>query len=218
MVYFRSSVEPVSSEKDRLVRERSDMNADSLFAEIPPGIEAAIAELQAELLFAFRTEAAKALVAGGIFRELVLLLNVNFGMGFERIHKMPHKMYGQGRCHTDAYRLAEFKRLTFSMTNHLSDFTQQPREIHCGNAKIVSSLVLEICRVDNFALQQSSLSAGFRAAVWTRPTSFGVASSEMEIADRGRPENPRFHLPAPEPRNCSVPWRRNRDSGSTSSR
>lgn len=68
------------------------VNTDDGFAMLAHGVQARIAKLQAQLVFALRTETAMALVAGGKSRTLVEFASVNFGMNFQLDHETPPKL------------------------------------------------------------------------------------------------------------------------------
>jgi hypothetical protein len=63
------------------------VDADDGFAMLAQGVEAGIAQLQAQLVFALRSKTPMALVAGGKSRALAQFASVNFGMNFQRNHE-----------------------------------------------------------------------------------------------------------------------------------
>ena len=65
------------------------MDVEDRFACLAKRVEAMVAQLQAELVFAFGAEIAVTLAAGRIGRTLELFLNVNFGMNLELDHGIP---------------------------------------------------------------------------------------------------------------------------------
>jgi hypothetical protein len=68
------------------VRAGLDVNADDRFAQMAKRVKAAVAQFQAELIFAPGAEAAMAFVASGVLRALMPFLDVNFGMDFKSDH------------------------------------------------------------------------------------------------------------------------------------
>jgi hypothetical protein len=86
-------------ENDGVMRTNLHVNADHRFADVACGIEAGIAQLQAELVFGLGAETTMAFEAGGEIRVLVLLANVNFGMNFQSDHcKSPSENKGKRRA------------------------------------------------------------------------------------------------------------------------
>lgn len=67
-------------------------------ADMPGGVEAGIAQLQAKLVFAFCVEAAMAFETGGVRRPLELLAYVNFGMNLGSDHGSSPRQ-GMGKWH-----------------------------------------------------------------------------------------------------------------------
>jgi len=62
------------------------VDADNRLADMAGRVKAGVAEPDTELVFALGVKAAMAFEAGGIFRLLVLLACVNFGMDLKRNH------------------------------------------------------------------------------------------------------------------------------------
>jgi len=80
-----------------VMRPRLDVNADHGFTQRAQSFEAGVAELEAELVFAFCVESAVAFVAGGVRRALALFSHVDFRMDFERVHNIPPTSIGACR-------------------------------------------------------------------------------------------------------------------------
>lgn len=62
------------------------VNVHHRLTDMPRGVEAGIAQLQAKLVFAFGVEAAMAFEAGGVCGLLELFAYVNFGMNLGGNH------------------------------------------------------------------------------------------------------------------------------------
>jgi hypothetical protein len=62
------------------------VHIDDGFAKLTYGVKAGIAELQAQLVLALRSETPVTFIAGGKSRAFAQFANVNFGMNFQRDH------------------------------------------------------------------------------------------------------------------------------------
>ncbi len=75
------------------------VNVHHRFADMAGGVEAGIAQLQAELVFAFCVEAAMAFETGGVRRLLELLAYMNFGTNLGGNHgSSPEQGEGKWRA------------------------------------------------------------------------------------------------------------------------
>jgi hypothetical protein len=110
-------------------REDLHVNAERRFAGLAQRVEAAVAQFQAQLVFALRMEGAVAFMTSCAGRAPRLFSGVNPGMDLERDHKISPRRKGHVRCQDLGCGWIEAKRLISRRIEPLSNFAQDP----CGN-------------------------------------------------------------------------------------
>jgi hypothetical protein len=108
-----------------LRRSRLYADARDRLAQGAQGIEAGVAEFEAELVFAFCLEGVVAFVASGVGRALALFPDVNFWMDFGCVHKFSPGSIGHAGGQIGLFIGVAGKGLTLVSRNQLCESSQR---------------------------------------------------------------------------------------------